>query len=82
MITEVSPVKGSISRKGQAAAPVDVGLDDIQRVLFDEALEAPAGVFVLRTRQRDARLGLELDVAVDDDPHPVTGEFDPLPPAR
>src|SRR5579883_90930 len=60
-----SRVSGDFERLAEAAGPIDVGLQDIERVLLDEALEAPARIFVLGAGQRNLRLGLELDMAVD-----------------
>src|ERR1700760_1140470 len=62
-------VDGGVGRDlqglGQAAAPVDVGLEDIEGTSVDEALEAPAGVFVFGAGQRNADFVLDLAVAVD-----------------
>src|ERR1700676_1802918 len=58
-------VGGDLQRFRQAAAPVDVRLQDIERILLDEALEPPAGIFVLGAGERDVGLCVELDVTVD-----------------
>src|SRR5581483_1295837 len=58
-------VSGDFERLAEPAGPIDVGLQDVERVLLDEALEAPARIFVLGARKRNLRLGLELDMAVD-----------------
>ena len=71
-------IGGDLQGLAEAAAPIDVGLQDIERILLDEALEAPARIFVLGARQRNAGLGLQLDVAVDAVRHETF--FDPARP--
>jgi hypothetical protein len=51
-------IGGDLQRLAEAAAPVNVGLQNIEGVLLDEALEAPTRIFVLGARQRNASLGL------------------------
>ncbi len=54
-----------LQRLGEAAAPVDVRLQDIERAGVDETLEAPAGVFVLGAGERNGDLVLDPPIAVD-----------------
>src|SRR5271170_1595520 len=61
----------------QSAAPVDVGLQHIERLLLDETLETPARIFVLGARERNPCLRLQLHVAVD-----AVGHEALLDPAR
>src|SRR5271169_522168 len=61
----------------QSAAPVDVGLKHVERILFYKTLETPARIFVLGARERNPGLRLQLDVAVD-----AVGHEALLDPAR
>src|SRR5438128_2257353 len=54
-----------LQRLRQATAPIDIGLQDIERAGIDEPLEAPARVLVLGPRERNADLVLDPPIAVD-----------------
>ena len=58
-------IGGDLQGFAEAAAPIDVGLKNIERVLLDEPLEPPARVFVLAAGLRYSGLGLQFGIAVD-----------------
>ena len=62
---------------GKTPGPVQIGLDDIERLGVHEPLETPAGVFVLRAGDRDVGRFTYLAVRVDPIGH---GDF--FDPAR
>ena len=67
--------RGDLAALGEAAAPGEVGHDDVAGGLLDPGAEAEAGEDALALADRDRGLGLEADEGVD-----VVGRHDLLEP--